>query len=118
MIGPQKSGTTYHFVRVKDCESAHARSKLSRVAYLEEAVTKQPRGFLQMTGVVNLAEIVFLCELCSPDLHQQWLAEIEELVAVVIGQSIRLVRMEVFSRDPVCSVSRLPLYTVEDRLTL
>ena len=71
-----------------------------------------------MTRVVNLTEVVLLCKVCSPDLHEEWFAEIEELVAVVIGQSIRLVRMEVFSRDPVCSVSRLPLYTVEDRLTL
>jgi len=70
VIGPQKSGTTYHFVRVKDCESAHARSRLSRAAYLEEAVAKQPCGLLQMPRIVNLAEIVFLCELRSPDLHQ------------------------------------------------
>jgi hypothetical protein len=58
-----------------------------------------------MSRVVNLAEVVFFGELRPPDLHEKRFAEIEELVAVVIGQSIRLVWVEILSWDPVYLIS-------------
>lgn len=55
-----------------------------------------------MTGIVHLTEVVLLRKSSIPNLNEQRLAEIEELVSVEIGQSIGLIGVEIFSWDPVC----------------
>jgi len=101
VIGPQKMGTTYHLVRVKDWFD-QGDSLLSRLAHLKEVIAEQSSAFFRVSWVVHLREVILLRPLRPPHLNEKRFREIEEMVAVKVGERVGLIRVEVFPRDPVC----------------
>ena len=54
-----------------------------------------------MTRLVHLLKVVRLGEVRPPNLHEEGLAQIEELVLLVVSCEIRVFRVEIVRRFPV-----------------
>lgn len=73
--------------------------------HLQEVRAKEPRRLFQMPRVVHLTEVILLGPVGIPHLHEERFVEIEEFVAVEIGECVGFVRVEVLVWDPIWEVS-------------
>jgi hypothetical protein len=61
-----------------------------------------------------LLEVVRLAEVGFPDLAQQGLAQVKELVLLVVPLRIGILRVEVVRRLPICRYCQHSVYTVHE----
>lgn len=78
-----------------------------RQTHLEDIPLEHPRALLQVPGVVHLAQVVLLRPRCLPHLDQERLGQVQEFVTVEIRQRVRLVRVEILSRNPIVAYDPL-----------
>lgn len=68
---------------------------------LEVCGTKHTSRFMQVTGLVNLLQIIRLAEVCFPNLSQHRFAQVQELILLKVFGGISLVGMKVLIGFPV-----------------
>ena len=74
-------------------------------AHLKVPRSKQTGRVCKMTGLVDLLEIVRLGPVRPQNLHEERLAEVEEFILLEVSRRIRLLRLEVVVRIPICRSS-------------
>lgn len=67
----------------------------------EKVRVKETRRLWQMTRLVNLLEIVGLAEICVPNLGQQGLTEVQELILFVVLKRVGILRVEILLWLPI-----------------
>jgi hypothetical protein len=83
-----------------------SRGPATEQADLEE-IPEQASGLLSgVPGLMNLLQVVRLCEVALPNLPEEWLAEVEKLVLLEVTREVGVLRVKVVSRYPICSVSQ------------
>jgi hypothetical protein len=75
------------------------------MTYLEEVAEEAGRLGARVPGLVDLLEVVRLAEVGLPDLAEERLAEVKELILLKVALQVGVLGLEVVRRLPVCGIA-------------